>query len=70
MVKDTDLTKAIVIEWKKDLSPIKEGQLVTLTATSKSRFGGNRQPISRTESFKVVYENPCLVKGLVKIEKV
>ena len=65
---DTDSSKSISIYWDKDLSPIGEPQVVTLTVTSKSRFGSKTPPLTRTSSFRVVFENPCLHKRLVTMQ--
>ena len=44
-----------------------ETQLVTVTATSSSKFGVTQPTISTTDDFEVSFNDPCVVPGLVTI---
>ena len=57
----------VSIEYTKDLLPLGQFQVVTVVATSRSKFGGSSAPATGVATFNVTFKNPCFDTRFVEI---
>ena len=63
-----DAARTVVIDYNNDTRLIGKEQLVTVVATSKSRYGRQKAPISARDSFKVNFLSRCCQRCATRIQ--